>query len=69
MSFRTDAARQLLEGWSMNVNAEPARIAGRVLPAETIEGQKERVSSSSYFFMSIFTVQYWVMGIYKVQLE
>jgi len=48
MSFRTDVARQLLDGWSMNINPEPARIPGRVLPPETVyQGQNKSVSGSN----------------------
>jgi len=48
MCFRTDAARELLEGWNLSINAEPARMPGRVLPAEEVfQGQNTRVSSSN----------------------
>ena len=44
--FRNQAARERLEGWNMDINAEPARIPGRILPMETIhQGQQNSVSS------------------------
>jgi len=46
MSVRTDAARQTLEGWNMNINPELCKIKGRVLPPEKIfQGQNKSVSN------------------------
>ena len=46
--FRNQPARERLEGWNININAEPARIRGRVLPSETVyQAQQKSVSGSS----------------------